>query len=102
MSRGVEGVEDAVCGGRTGQDLLDYCFPDFQGNSMTTNMLRFSMLCTTCSLRMLIVLLYQCVSLSLQYGIVLYQNYKIPLQRKTLLSHFSAPVVSVLNSVKAP
>lgn len=31
--------------------------------------------------------------LSLQYGIVLYQNYKVPQQRKTLLSHFSAPVV---------
>uniref|UniRef100_A0A673CMU7 Growth factor receptor-bound protein 10-like n=1 Tax=Sphaeramia orbicularis TaxID=375764 RepID=A0A673CMU7_9TELE len=30
-----------------------------------------------------------------KYGIVLYQNYKIPLQRKTLLSHFSAPVRSV-------
>lgn len=30
-----------------------------------------------------------------QYGIVLYQNYKIPQQRKTLLSHFSAPVVSL-------
>uniref|UniRef100_A0A7N6B338 Growth factor receptor-bound protein 10b n=1 Tax=Anabas testudineus TaxID=64144 RepID=A0A7N6B338_ANATE len=30
-----------------------------------------------------------------KYGIVLYQNYKIPQQRKTLLSHFSAPVRSV-------
>ena len=29
-----------------------------------------------------------------QYGIGLYQNYKIPQQRKTLISHFSAPVVS--------
>uniref|UniRef100_A0A672GSS3 Growth factor receptor-bound protein 10-like n=1 Tax=Salarias fasciatus TaxID=181472 RepID=A0A672GSS3_SALFA len=28
-----------------------------------------------------------------KYGIVLYQNYKIPQQRKTLLSHFSTPVV---------
>uniref|UniRef100_A0A3Q1B5F8 Growth factor receptor-bound protein 10b n=1 Tax=Amphiprion ocellaris TaxID=80972 RepID=A0A3Q1B5F8_AMPOC len=31
-----------------------------------------------------------------KYGIVLYQNYKIPQQRKTLLSHFSAPVVSFI------
>jgi hypothetical protein len=31
---------------------------------------------------------------SSQYGIVLYQNYKIPQQRKTL-SHFSTPVVSL-------
>uniref|UniRef100_A0A6Q2ZC82 Growth factor receptor-bound protein 10b n=1 Tax=Esox lucius TaxID=8010 RepID=A0A6Q2ZC82_ESOLU len=30
-----------------------------------------------------------------KYGIVLYQNYKIPQQRKTLLSHFSTPVRSV-------
>ncbi|XP_051922401.1 growth factor receptor-bound protein 10-like isoform X3 [Hippocampus zosterae] len=30
-----------------------------------------------------------------KYGIILYQNYKIPQQRKTLLSHFSAPVRSV-------
>uniref|UniRef100_A0A8C6WYB3 Growth factor receptor-bound protein 10b n=1 Tax=Neogobius melanostomus TaxID=47308 RepID=A0A8C6WYB3_9GOBI len=30
-----------------------------------------------------------------KYGIVMYQNYKIPQQRKTLLSHFSAPVRSV-------
>ncbi|XP_038131779.1 growth factor receptor-bound protein 10 isoform X2 [Cyprinodon tularosa] len=30
-----------------------------------------------------------------KYGIVLYQNYKVPQQRKTLLSHFSAPVRSV-------
>ncbi|XP_034031164.1 growth factor receptor-bound protein 10 isoform X3 [Thalassophryne amazonica] len=30
-----------------------------------------------------------------KYGIVLYQNYKIPQQRKTLLSHFSAPVRTV-------
>lgn len=30
-----------------------------------------------------------------KYGILLYQNYKIPQQRKTLLSHFSAPVRSV-------
>uniref|UniRef100_A0A8D3D6J5 Growth factor receptor-bound protein 10-like n=1 Tax=Scophthalmus maximus TaxID=52904 RepID=A0A8D3D6J5_SCOMX len=30
-----------------------------------------------------------------KYGIVLYQNYKIPQQRKTLISHFSAPVRSV-------
>uniref|UniRef100_A0A8C2K1S2 Growth factor receptor-bound protein 10b n=2 Tax=Cyprinus carpio TaxID=7962 RepID=A0A8C2K1S2_CYPCA len=29
------------------------------------------------------------------YGILLYQNYKIPQQRKMLLSHFSAPVRSV-------
>lgn len=35
------------------------------------------------------------VSVPPQYGIVLYQNYKIPQQRKTLLSHFSAPVVSL-------
>ncbi|XP_068610844.1 growth factor receptor-bound protein 10 [Brachionichthys hirsutus] len=28
-------------------------------------------------------------------GIVLYQNYKIPQQRKTIMSHFSAPVRSV-------
>ncbi|XP_064203843.1 growth factor receptor-bound protein 10-like isoform X1 [Anguilla rostrata] len=31
----------------------------------------------------------------LKYGILLYQNYKIPQQRKTSLSHFSAPVRSV-------
>ncbi|XP_056618026.1 growth factor receptor-bound protein 10 isoform X3 [Triplophysa dalaica] len=31
----------------------------------------------------------------LKYGILLYQNYKIPQQRKALLSHFSAPVRSV-------
>lgn len=37
----------------------------------------------------------QRVSVPPQYGIVLYQNYKIPQQRKTLLSHFSAPVVSL-------
>lgn len=37
----------------------------------------------------------QHVSVPTQYGIVLYQNYKIPQQRKTLLSHFSAPVVSL-------
>ncbi|XP_077431519.1 growth factor receptor-bound protein 10-like isoform X4 [Vanacampus margaritifer] len=30
-----------------------------------------------------------------KYGILLYQNHKIPQQRKTLLSHFSAPVRSV-------
>ncbi|XP_077454933.1 growth factor receptor-bound protein 10-like isoform X3 [Stigmatopora argus] len=30
-----------------------------------------------------------------KYGIILYQNYKIPQKRKTLLSHFSAPVRSV-------
>ncbi|XP_061807033.1 growth factor receptor-bound protein 10 isoform X5 [Nerophis lumbriciformis] len=30
-----------------------------------------------------------------KYGIILYQNYKIPQQRKTLLSHFSAPMRSV-------
>ncbi|XP_026880570.2 growth factor receptor-bound protein 10 isoform X2 [Electrophorus electricus] len=30
-----------------------------------------------------------------KYGILLYQNYKIPQQRKALLSHFSAPVRSV-------
>lgn len=42
-----------------------------------------------CSLCML------CCVFSWQYGIVLYQNYKIPQQRKTLLSHFTAPVVSV-------
>ncbi|CAL8248596.1 unnamed protein product [Lota lota] len=30
-----------------------------------------------------------------KYGIILYQNYKIPQQRKTLLSHFSGPVRSV-------
>ncbi|XP_068452419.1 growth factor receptor-bound protein 10-like isoform X2 [Clinocottus analis] len=30
-----------------------------------------------------------------KYGIVLYQNYKIPLQRKNLLAHFSSPVRSV-------
>ncbi|KAM4568747.1 growth factor receptor-bound protein 10-like isoform 2-T2 [Fundulus diaphanus] len=30
-----------------------------------------------------------------KYGIILYQNYKVPQQRKTLLSHFSAPVRSV-------
>uniref|UniRef100_A0A1A8M8H2 Growth factor receptor-bound protein 10 n=1 Tax=Nothobranchius pienaari TaxID=704102 RepID=A0A1A8M8H2_9TELE len=30
-----------------------------------------------------------------KYGIVLYQNYGVPQQRKTLLSHFSAPVRSV-------
>lgn len=37
----------------------------------------------------------RCPPIFLQYGIVLYQNYKIPQQRKTLLSHFSAPVVSL-------
>ncbi|KAF3840039.1 hypothetical protein F7725_018756 [Dissostichus mawsoni] len=31
----------------------------------------------------------------IRYGILLYQNYKIPQQRKTLLAHFSAPVRSV-------
>uniref|UniRef100_A0A8C2K249 Growth factor receptor-bound protein 10b n=2 Tax=Cyprinus carpio TaxID=7962 RepID=A0A8C2K249_CYPCA len=31
----------------------------------------------------------------IKYGILLYQNYKIPQQRKMLLSHFSAPVRSV-------
>uniref|UniRef100_A0A8C9WDP6 Growth factor receptor bound protein 10 n=1 Tax=Scleropages formosus TaxID=113540 RepID=A0A8C9WDP6_SCLFO len=31
----------------------------------------------------------------LKYGILLYQNYKIPQQRKTLLSHFSTPMRSV-------
>ncbi|KAG9355722.1 hypothetical protein JZ751_000560 [Albula glossodonta] len=31
----------------------------------------------------------------LKYGILLYQNYKIPQQRKTSLSHFSTPVRSV-------
>uniref|UniRef100_A0AAR2JIZ7 Growth factor receptor-bound protein 10a n=1 Tax=Pygocentrus nattereri TaxID=42514 RepID=A0AAR2JIZ7_PYGNA len=30
-----------------------------------------------------------------KYGILLYQNYKIPQQRKALLSHFSTPVRSV-------
>ncbi|XP_035279258.1 growth factor receptor-bound protein 10 isoform X2 [Anguilla rostrata] len=30
-----------------------------------------------------------------KYGMLLYQNYKIPQQRKTLLSHFSTPVRSV-------
>uniref|UniRef100_A0A665UIK0 Growth factor receptor-bound protein 10-like n=1 Tax=Echeneis naucrates TaxID=173247 RepID=A0A665UIK0_ECHNA len=30
-----------------------------------------------------------------KYGIVLYQNFKIPQQRKTLISHFPAPVRSV-------
>ncbi|KAM6995026.1 growth factor receptor-bound protein 10 isoform 3-T4 [Tautogolabrus adspersus] len=30
-----------------------------------------------------------------KYGILLYQNYKIPQQRKNVLSHFSAPVRSV-------
>ncbi|XP_016893686.1 growth factor receptor-bound protein 10 isoform X9 [Cynoglossus semilaevis] len=30
-----------------------------------------------------------------KFGIVLYQNYKIPQQRKTLISHFSTPVRSV-------
>uniref|UniRef100_A0A8C5EDC2 Growth factor receptor-bound protein 10-like n=1 Tax=Gouania willdenowi TaxID=441366 RepID=A0A8C5EDC2_GOUWI len=30
-----------------------------------------------------------------KYGIILYQNYKIPQQQKTLLSHFSTPVRSV-------
>lgn len=42
------------------------------------------------------VLVEHCVPFSPQYGIVLYQNHKIPQQRKTLLSHFSAPVVSFL------
>nr|XP_023662012.1 growth factor receptor-bound protein 10 isoform X3 [Paramormyrops kingsleyae] len=31
----------------------------------------------------------------LKYGILLYENYRVPQQRKTLLSHFSAPVRSV-------
>ncbi|XP_020366586.1 growth factor receptor-bound protein 10 isoform X1 [Rhincodon typus] len=31
----------------------------------------------------------------LKYGILLYQNYRIPQQRKTLLSHFSTPVRSI-------
>lgn len=31
----------------------------------------------------------------LKYGTLLHQNYMIPLQRKTLLSHFSAPVRSI-------
>lgn len=38
-----------------------------------------------------------CCPVPPQYGILLYQNYKIPQQRKTLLSHFSAPVVSSYN-----
>lgn len=33
-------------------------------------------------------------SLPLQYGMLLYQNYRIPQQRKAMLSHFSTPVVS--------
>uniref|UniRef100_A0AAQ6A382 Growth factor receptor-bound protein 10b n=1 Tax=Amphiprion ocellaris TaxID=80972 RepID=A0AAQ6A382_AMPOC len=36
-----------------------------------------------------------------KYGIVLYQNYKIPQQRKTLLSHFSAPRSVSENSLVA-
>ncbi|XP_078394749.1 growth factor receptor-bound protein 10 isoform X1 [Cetorhinus maximus] len=31
----------------------------------------------------------------LKYGILLYQNYRIPQQRKTILSHFSTPVRSI-------
>ncbi|XP_048880989.1 growth factor receptor-bound protein 10 isoform X2 [Brienomyrus brachyistius] len=31
----------------------------------------------------------------LKYGILLYENYRVPQQRKTLLSHFSTPVRSV-------
>lgn len=33
-------------------------------------------------------------SLPLQYGMLLYQNYRIPQQRKAMLSSFSTPVVS--------
>lgn len=29
-----------------------------------------------------------------QYGMLLYQNYRIPQQRKAMLPHFSTPVVS--------
>uniref|UniRef100_A0A8C1NMD9 Growth factor receptor-bound protein 10b n=2 Tax=Cyprinus carpio TaxID=7962 RepID=A0A8C1NMD9_CYPCA len=36
-----------------------------------------------------------------KYGILLYQNYKIPQQRKTLLSHFSAPRSVSENSLVA-
>lgn len=38
-----------------------------------------------------------CVSLSLapQYGIVLYQSYNVPQQRKSSLTPFSAPVVRI-------
>lgn len=34
--------------------------------------------------------------LPLQYGMLLYQNYRVPQQRKAVLSPFSAPVVSKL------
>lgn len=35
--------------------------------------------------------------LPLQYGMLLYQNYRVPQQRKAVLSAFSAPVVSKLS-----
>lgn len=54
---------------------------------------------TVCSSRILKVSVDQDVPFSLQYGIILYQNYKIPQQRKTLISHFTAPVVSISYSV---
>lgn len=51
----------------------------------------FNSICEQCCLTTLSTCVFQ-------YGIVLYQNYKIPQQRKTLLSHFSAPVVSLTSS----
>lgn len=38
--------------------------------------------------------------LPLQYGMLLYQNYRIPPQRKALLPSFSTPVVSTLAAEK--
>lgn len=55
-----------------------------------------SILLILCNASNLMAFIHCSVPFPLQYGIVLYQNYKIPQQRKTLLSHFSAPVVSLL------
>lgn len=55
-----------------------------------------SNLLIVCNTSNLMAFIHYYVPFPLQYGIVLYQNYKIPQQRKTLLSHFSAPVVSLL------
>lgn len=40
------------------------------------------------------------LAFSFQYGMLLYQNYRIPQQRKALLPHFSTPVVSTCANLR--
>lgn len=89
----LQGAEDAVRRGRAEQDLLDDGLQAAQSTSIITIVtiiiiVHFNL--SSSSDHLLTVF----SSAPSQYGIVLYQSYNVPQQRKSSLSPFSAPVVS--------